>query len=149
MKNNENNIFVDTNCLIGFLCDKHNLRKKADEYNTNAIKYLLKQTGKRLYISSLSIAQLTATFQKRMSREELISDIKWLVSRFNVVEFNKSDITIAIDSICMKDVEDSYQYQMSQKTRCLYILTNNSKDFSCFYNVSICTPKTVRKMIFD
>ena len=30
MKNNENNIFIDTNCLIGFLCDKHNLRKKED-----------------------------------------------------------------------------------------------------------------------
>lgn len=149
MKNNENNIFVDTNCLIGFLCDKHNLRKKVDEYNTNAVKYLLKQTGKRLYISSLSIAQLTATFQKRLSSEELIADIRWLVSRFNVVEFNKGDIATAINSQYMKDLEDLYQYQMSQKTRCLYILTNNSKDFSCFYNVSICTPKTVRKMIFD
>ncbi len=149
MKNNENNIFIDTNCLIGFLCDKYNLRKKADEYNTNAIKYLLKQTGKRLYISSLSIAQLTATFQKRISYEELISEITWLVSKFNVVEFNKSDITTAIGNLYIRDIEDSYQYQMSQKTRCLYILTNNSKDFSCFYNVSICTPKTVRKMIFD
>ena len=99
MKNNENNIFIDTNCLIGFLCDKHNLRKKADEYNTNAIKYLLKQTGKRLYISSLSIAQLTATFQKKMPHEELIGDINWLVSKFNVVEFNKNDIIAAIDSI--------------------------------------------------
>ena len=132
MKNNENNIFIDTNCLIGFLCDKHNLRKKADEYNTNAIKYLLKQTGKRLYISSLSIAQLTATFQKKMPHEELIGDINWLVSKFNVVEFNKNDIIAAIDSMGMRDVEDSYQYQMSQKTRCLFILTNNSKDFSCF-----------------
>lgn len=148
MKNIENHIFIDTNCLISYLADKFGLRKKADSANWNALHYLSKLNGKRLYISSLSIAQLTATLQNRVDTQVLLSEIKAMCSRYEVVEFNKNDIDSAISNPSTKDIEDRYQYQMSQKVRCLYVMTNNVKDYAHIENIVACTPNKIRKLIF-
>lgn len=148
MKNIENHIFIDTNCLISYLADKFGLRKKADSANRNALHYLSKLNGKRLYISSLSIAQLTATLQNRVDTKVLLSEIKAMCSRYEVVEFNKNDIDSAISNPSTKDIEDRYQYQMSQKVRCLYVMTNNVKDYAHIENIVACTPNKIRKLIF-
>lgn len=148
MKNNENHIFIDTNCIIGYIADKYNLKRKKDAVNSNALAYLLKQNGKKLYISSLSIAQATATLQNRIDNAKLISEIRSIVSRYEVVEFNKQDIAHAIGMSQARDIEDLYQYRMSQKVKCLYVMTNNIKDYSAFQNIIAFTPKQTRKIIF-
>lgn len=148
MKNNENHIFIDTNCIIGYIADKYNLKRKKDAANSNALAYLLKQNGKKLYISSLSIAQATATLQNRIDNAKLISEIRSIVSRYEVVEFNKQDIAHAIGMRQARDIEDLYQYRMSQKVKCLYVMTNNIKDYSAFQNIIAFTPKQTRKIIF-
>ena len=148
MKNNENHIFIDTNCIIGYIADKYNLKRKKDAANSNALAYLLKQNGKKLYISSLSIAQATATLQNRIDNTKLISEIRSIVSRYEVVEFNKQDIAHAIGMSQARDIEDLYQYRMSQKVKCLYVMTNNIKDYSAFQNIIAFTPKQTRKIIF-
>ena len=56
MKLNENNILVDTNILFGAYRNQPN--------DVKCLRYLLSlHTGKRVHISSLSIAQLVSKFR--------------------------------------------------------------------------------------
>ena len=148
MKNNENHIFVDTNCLISYLADKYNLRKNSNEDNIKALHFLLGMNGKKLYISSLSIAQVTATLQKKIGTDNMVKEISQLVHRFNIVEFNENDIKAAINCELARDIEDLYQYEMSQKVKCFYVMTNNLSDFSSLANIVAFSPAKVRKIIF-
>jgi len=148
MKNNENHIFIDTNCIIGFVCEKYGLYNVGAQENTKALHYLLAMNGKKLYVSSLAIAQLTAKLQNKLAKDVLIDEIKQMLHRFNIVEFNRKDIEDALNSTYAKDIEDLYQYKMSEKARCLYIMTNNTKDFSTLLNVIPFRPRQVRMMNF-
>lgn len=146
MKNNENHIFIDSNCLIGFLCEKYGLYAIEGTENTKALHYLLAMNGKKLYVSSLAIAQLTAKLQNRIDKNLLAEEIKQILHRFNIIEFNRKDIEEALNSPYAKDIEDLYQYKMSEKAKCLYIMTNNVKDFATLLNVIPFKPKQVRMM---
>ena len=57
---NPNHIFVDTNVLVGGYSGDARFQKDAD-----CLHYLYSLTGKRLYISTLSVAQLISMFQKK------------------------------------------------------------------------------------
>lgn len=148
MRNNENHIFVDTNCIIYYLADKYELLKASYPLNTQAIHFLLSRNGKKLYLSSLTIAQVTAKLQAKIGAENMSQEINNLLSRFNIVEFNANDIKSALANPLSKDIEDLYQYEMSQKVKCFYIMTNNTKDFSALANIVAFSPDKVRKIIF-
>ena len=148
MRNNENHIFIDTNCLISSLCEKYGLYVTNNKENTTALHYLLAMNGKKIYVSSLSIAQLTAKLQSRLDKDTLAEEIRQILHRFNVIEFNRKDIEDALNSPYAKDIEDLYQYKMSEKAKCLYIMTNNTKDFSTLLNVIPFRPRQVRMMNF-
>lgn len=148
MKNNENHIFIDTNCLINYLAEKYHLYKINSTDNTDALRFLIGLNGKKLYISSLSIAQITAKLQKLIGAELIIKEIEAFVHRYNIIEFNERDIKQAISATLAKDIEDLYQYEMSQKVKCFYVMTNNIKDFSSLANIVAFTPQKVRKIIF-
>ena len=146
MINSTNHIFIDTNCLINFIGNKYGLLKD-NNHNTEALKYLYSLNGKKLYISSLSVAQITAKFQKRLS-DNLVKEIQYLLQKFNVIEFGEKDIEKSLKSKNYKDLEDIYQYEMSQKVGCFHILTNNVKDFTGHADIKIFTPKQVRTFVF-
>ncbi len=148
MRNNENHIFIDTNCLIGFVCEKYGLYNTGTRENTTALHYLLGMNGKKLYVSSLAVAQLTAKLQSRLTKDLLTEEIKLMLHRFNVIDFGRKDIEEALNAPYAKDIEDLYQYKMSEKARCLYIMTNNTKDFTTLLNVIPFKPKQVRMMNF-
>ena len=63
---NPNHIFVDTNVLIGGYSGDPRFQK-----DTACLHYLYSLTGKKLYISTLSVAQLISTFQKKKSNDEI------------------------------------------------------------------------------
>ena len=148
MRNNENHIFIDTNCLISSICEKYRIYTTTGKENTEALHYLLAMNGKKLYVSSLSIAQMTAKLQNRLNKDVLTEEIKQILHRFNIIEFNRKDIEDALNSPYAKDIEDLYQYKMSEKAKCLYIMTNNTKDFATLLNVIPFKPKQVRMMNF-
>lgn len=148
MKNNENHIFIDTNCLMNYFVEKYHLYKTASTDNADALRFLFGLNGKKLYVSSLSIAQITAKLQKYIGAETMIKEIANFIHRYNIIEFNEQDIKQAISAKLAKDIEDLYQYEMSQKVKCFYIMTNNIKDFSSLANIVAFTPKKVRKIIF-
>ena len=60
---NPNHIFVDTNVLIGAYSGDSRYQTDSD-----CLHYLYSIVGKRLYISTLSVAQLISVYQKRKTK---------------------------------------------------------------------------------
>ena len=58
-----NRIFVDTNVLVGAW--------SGNTDDERCLKYLVTLKGKRLYISTLSIAQFVSVFQKKRTVDEI------------------------------------------------------------------------------
>lgn len=137
---NSNHIFVDTNVLVGGYSGDARYQNDAE-----CLHYLYSLTGKRLYISSLSVAQLISTFQKRKSNEEIINIVRDLQHRFIIIDFTNNDINAAI-SATGDDIEDNVQYVLAKKQKCRIIITNNYKDYRVFQSVQVFKPINVRRI---
>ena len=137
---NPNHIFVDTNVLVGGYSDDARFQKDAD-----CLHYLYSLKGKRLYISSLSVAQLISMFQKKKKNDEIISIVRDLQHRFYVIDFAARDIDAALVETG-GDIEDNVQYVLARKQKCSIIVTNNFKDYRLFYNISVVKPDDVRSI---
>ena len=137
---NYNHIFVDTNVLVGGYSG--DARFKKDEA---CLHYLYSLTGKKLYISTLSVAQLISTFQKKKKNDEIVRIVRDLQHRFNVIDFAARDIDAALVETG-GDIEDNVQYVLARKQKCSIIVTNNFKDYRLFYNISVVKPDDVRSI---
>lgn len=56
--------------------------------NDDCLRYLFSLTGKRLYISTLSVAQLISVYQERKSNAEITAVVRDLQHRFNIIVTN-------------------------------------------------------------
>ena len=137
---NYNHIFVDTNVLVGGYSG--DARFKKDEA---CLHYLYSLTGKKLYISTLSVAQLISTFQKKKKNDEIVRIVRDLQHRFNVIDFAARDIDAALVETG-GDIEDNVQFVLARKQKCSIIVTNNYKDYRLFYNISVVKPDDVRSI---
>lgn len=135
---NYNHIFVDTNVLVGGYSG--DARFKKDEA---CLHYLFSLTGKKLYISSLSVAQLISMYQKKKKNDEIVRIVRDLQHRFNVIDFTNRDIDAALVETG-GDIEDNVQFVLARKQKCSIIVTNNHKDYRLFYNISVVKPDEVR-----
>ena len=134
---NENHIFVDTNILIGAFAGL-----QPDE---RCLQYLFSLKGKKLFISSLSIAQLVSLFQKKKTFFEIAKYVRYLISKFVVISFTEKDIETSL-TIEQHDMEDTIQYVLSQKLKCLNFITNNRKDYRCYHNIDVFSSSTIRSI---
>lgn len=98
---NPNHIFVDTNVLVGGYSGDAKFQKDDD-----CLRYLFSLTGKRLYISSLSVAQLISVYQKKKSNEEITQVVRDLQYHFNIIDFTAKDIDAALKETGA-DIEDN------------------------------------------
>jgi len=145
---NSNHIFVDTRSNSVRLQGKNVLmggysvdaRFQKDE---SCLHYLYSMTGKRLYISTLSVAQLISMFQKKKKNDEIVRIIRDLQHRFTVIDFTARDIDASLAETGA-DIEDNVQYVLAMKQKCNIIVTNNYKDYRLFFNVRIVKPDEVR-----
>ncbi len=135
---NPNHIFVDTNVLIGAYSGDARFQKDKD-----CLHYLFTLTGKRLYISSLSVAQLISTYQKKKSNEEIRRIVRELQHRFTVISFTPKDIDDALNETGA-DIEDNVQYVIAMKQKCRIIVTNNYKDYRLLMSIEATSPEKVR-----
>ena len=135
---NSNHIFVDTNVLVGGYSGDARFQKDAD-----CLYYLYSLTGKRLYISSLSVAQLISVYQKKKSNAEITAVVRDLQHRFNVIDFTNRDIDASLTETGA-DIEDNVQFVLARKQKCSIIVTNNYKDYRLFFNVRVVKPDEVR-----
>jgi len=136
MISNSHHIFVDSNVLNGFFLDR-----TAD---VECLKYLFSQKGKKLFISSLSIGQLVAFFHKRFSNDKIKEIVRYLFTKFTVIEFNEQDIQKSL-LYDYSDIEDTIQYVIGTKMKCFYFVTND-KHFTAFRNISVLKPSEIRKI---
>jgi len=132
---NQNNIFVDTNVLIGNFANIQN--------DKQALKYLYELKGKCLFTSTLAIAQLVSVFQKTKPNEEIKTIVKKIQAKFDLLSFVESDITKAIE-ISTTDIEDNIQYIIGLKKKCFYFVTNNTKDYRDFADIIVLPPEEIR-----
>jgi len=125
MKLNSNHIFIDTNVLNGVYLDKIS--------DIECLKYLFSLRGKKLFISSLSIGQLVAFFHKKITNDKMKDIVRYLFTKFTIVEFNEQDIhkSLLYD---YSDLEDTIQYVIGTKMNCFYFITND-KHFNTFINI--------------
>ena len=135
---NSNHIFVDTNVLVGGYSGDARFQKDSD-----CLHYLYSLTGKRLYVSALSVAQLISMFQKKKKNDEIVRIIRDLQHRFTVIDFTARDIDASLAETGA-DIEDNVQYVLAMKQKCNIIVTNNYKDYRLFFNVRIVKPDEVR-----
>lgn len=135
---NPNHIFVDTNVLIGGYSGDSRFQKDAA-----CLHYLYSLTGKKLYISTLSVAQLISTYQKKKSNDEIRRIVRELQHRFNVINFTAKDIDEALNETGA-DIEDNVQYVLAMKQKCRIIITNNYKDYRLLMWIEATSPEKVR-----
>ncbi|MBR2201901.1 MAG: type II toxin-antitoxin system VapC family toxin [Bacteroidales bacterium] len=137
---NPNHIFVDTNVLVGGYSDDVRFQK-----DSQCLHYLYSIVGKRLYISSLSVAQLIAIFQKKKSNEDIVRIVKELQHRFNIIDFTTKDIDVALVANGA-DIEDNIQFVLAKKQKCYIIVTNNYKDYRFLQGIQVLRPAKIRKI---
>ena len=135
---NPNHIFVDTNVLVGGYSGDKRFQKDGD-----CLHYLYSLTGKRLYISSLSVAQLISVYQKKKTNEEITQVVRDLQHHFVIIDFTNRDINAALIETGA-DIEDNVQYVLAMKQKCSIIITNNFKDYRLLQNVRAVRPERVR-----
>jgi predicted nucleic acid-binding protein len=134
---NENHIFVDTNVLIGAYSGVQN--------DKICLQYLYSLTGKRLFISTLSVAQFVSVLQKRKTNAEIKKAVNSLISKFTVIDFSAKDIPVAL-GFDLADIEDCIQYIISAKFHCNYFITNNRKDYVHFLDLVVFKPSQIRSI---
>lgn len=137
---NPNHIFVDTNVLVGGYSGDAKFQKDDD-----CLRYLFSLTGKRLYISSLSVAQLISVYQKKKSNAEIIAVVRDLQHRFNIIDFTAKDIDAALKETGA-DIEDNVQFVLAKKQKCYIVVTNNYKDYRFLQGIEVLRPAKVRKI---
>ena len=131
---NPNHIFIDTNVLNGFY-----LNRTTD---VKCLKYLFSLKGKRLFISSLSIGQFVAFFQKKYTNDKIKEIVRYLFTKFTIIEFNEQDIQKTLNQN-YSDMEDTIQYVIGTKMKCFYFVTND-KQFSVFWNIKALKSSEIR-----
>ena len=136
----ENHIFVDTNVLVGGYSGKSSFQKDAD-----CLHYLFSLKGKKLYISTLSVAQLISMFQKKHTNEEIVGMVRDLQHRFTVIDFTNRDINAALVETGA-DIEDNVQYVLAMKQKCRIVITNNYKDYRALQGIQVFRPTEVRRL---
>jgi predicted nucleic acid-binding protein len=137
---NPNHIFVDTNVLVGGYSGDAKFQKDDD-----CLRYLFSLTGKRLYISSLSVAQLISVYQKKKSNAEITAVVRDLQHRFNIIDFTAKDIDAALKETGA-DIEDNVQFVLAKKQKCYIVVTNNYKDYRFLQGIEVLRPAKVRKI---
>lgn len=142
-------VFVDTNVLINdFL---YRVRNVETGKKSSIVLQFIRQKKHDTFIASFSILQLISTFQTQRNRVDidvLQTEINRIISHHNIIELTEQDIINGVFRENATDLEDSVQYELSQKLKCNFILTNNRKDFVNFLNVIVATPKKW-KLYFD
>ncbi|GHT35105.1 MAG: PIN domain-containing protein [Prevotellaceae bacterium] len=137
------NVFVDTNIIVGAW---HENKHKEDE----CLQYLYKLKNlhkKQIFISSLTFAQLSSMFQKKLGDKELRKRLQILLSKFTILAFSPEDIEKAM-RLEETDIEDNIQYIIGRKAKCTYFVTRNKRDFAKYANIFVVSPERINTIDF-
>lgn len=133
---NQNHIFIDTNIIIGAYTNQKRFLREKQCWN-----YLTSLTGKRIYVSSLSIAQFISTLQHYKINKTIIkNDVRNILAKTNIINFTKDDVNKSL-SMQENDLEDNIQYTLAKKLKCGIFFTQNKKHYKDYIDIDIHTAK--------
>ncbi len=98
-----------------------------EEYKSQIRELIRLCSNDALYISYLTVAN-AAYIMRKYSKEELNSNLNFILELFDIIPNDKHQIEKAIHTEG-KDFEDILQYQSAKSMKCDVILTRNAKDF--------------------
>ena len=147
MKSLPYHIFIDTNVLINDILFRQYNRLNSKPSNV-ALNYLLHIARRETFVASFSIVQIISTLERaRMSQEIIRQEIQHILTKHKVINFTEKDIQAALDDFNNLDIEDTFQFVVSQKMRCQYIITENVKDFIADSNVLDISPDVITQCV--
>lgn len=148
MKNLPYHIFIDTNILINDIMFRR-FDRPTGKNSSLALDYLVRVARRETFIASFSIVQVLSTLERaRIAQNIIREEIQHILTKHTIINFTEKDIQAALDDYIDLDIEDTFQFVVSQKTRCQYIVTENIRDFRNFQNVRIVRPKEIRRIMF-
>lgn len=128
-------IFIDTNVLIDFVCQRESFSHEASILFDLAYKRKVE-----IAISALSVINAYYVGMKyKFQYEKLQETLKAILSMIEVVGLDKSILEDAF-SMSVKDFEDASQYYSALSCHSDYIITRNKKDFP-FSKITVLTPR--------
>lgn len=131
---NQNHIFIDTNIIIGAYSNDKRFTRERQCWN-----YLTSLIGKKIYVSSLSIAQFISTLQHHKIDKKLVkNNVRNIIAKVNIIDFTKDDINKSL-SIKENDLEDNIQYILAKKLKCGILFTQNKKHYKDYFDIDIHT----------
>lgn len=143
-------VYIDTNVLVNYLTGQND--------DVSVMNYLFKVRRKEtVFTSSLAIVQTITQLQKGnrlRGRKPLDSvqtgiAVRKLKRHLTVIDLTEGDIDKGVGEQG-KDLEDNIHYALCRKVGCEAILTNNTKDFTCFTRIKKLDPRylgTVKQRI--
>ena len=148
MKNLPYRIFLDTNVLLNDIFFRRFNRPNSRPAHT-AIEYLVRVARRETFVASFSIVQIISTLERaRVTRDIIRQEIQQILTKHEIINFTEKDIQSALTAFDDLDIEDTFQFIVSQKVKCQYIITDNVRDFRTFQNVRVIRPKEIRKIVF-
>lgn len=131
---NQNHIFVDTNIIIGAYSNEKIFIKERQCWN-----YLTSLIGKKIYVSSLSIAQFISTLQHhKIDKKSVKNNVSNILAKVNIIDFTKDDIDKSL-SMQDNDLEDNIQYILAKKLKCGILFTQNKRHYKDYIDIEIHT----------
>ena len=126
--------FLDTNVILdAFLPD----RPSAEA--ARQILAIGNETD-RLYLSSLSMANLDYVLRKNLGKDRAIGILDALFKRYYILPVNDMNVCEALRSDC-PDFEDSLQFSCADYGNCDCIVTGNTRHFKAFAPLPVFTPE--------
>ena len=116
-------IFLDTNIVIDFLCEREDFYQSSAKIMTLADKRKIK-----ILTSATSIANTYYVLAKYESPKFAIEKIRKFMLLCSISKMDDTVIKKAINSD-FKDFEDAMQYFSALASNCDLIVTRNEKDF--------------------
>lgn len=134
-------VFVDTNVIIDFLCQRDGALKAAE------ILQLSEKGVVRNFVSVLTMANVAYILRKVFRQQDLIMHLASLSEILNILPMDENQFKMAL-TIDGPDFEDILQEVCAEANCCDVIVTNNKKHFS-FSSIPIYTPSEFLEVFRD
>lgn len=122
-------LFLDTNIVIDYLARRKDFLAAAN------IMQLGYNGDVELYITPLSIANITYILRKDMSKENIKDKLQSLCSFIHIAPLTNDEVQMAFNT-SNPDLEDAIQYFSAETIKADYIITRDPKHF-CYATIPV------------
>lgn len=139
-------VFLDTNVIMEYLCNRGNYRQAKEILDAAFIKaYEACMSAGCVYTLSYVLARhlKERDIHEPENTKTVRETIDGLMDFISVVDVSHDSIRFGLKDLTFKDLEDSYQYYCAIENSCDILVTFNIKDFTGEHSkyITMMTPK--------